>query len=409
MNEVVVIGAGLAGLTCALRLKQEGIEAVILEADNAVGGRVRTDKVDGFLIDRGFQVLLTAYPEAQRWLDYDALDLCEFPPGAAVRVDGKWSRVADPRRRWSDLLASLTADIGSTADKLRVLKWAVEANSRDGLNVFEGEEESSLARLRRRGFSPQMIDRVWRPWLSGIFLESELVTSSRMLEFVFEMFTKGKTAVPRTGMQAIPEQLAARLNSDQVKLNTRVAQWEQGRVWDSAGQVYPAEHIVLAVDAGGAGRLTGVDAATEWRSAEALYYEAQEAPMEDALLMLNGDPTGVVNHLADLTSINPECAPAGKTLIMAGIRPGTGLAPQDLQAEAQKQLREWFGSQVENWRLIKHSVVPDALPVRPSLQFVPPRPVALGLWKCGDYTSTASIQGAMESGRMVADAILEWR
>ena len=404
-----MIGAGLAGLTCARRLKEEGIEAVILEAGDAVGGRVRTDNVDGFLIDRGFQVLLTAYPEAQRWLDYEALDLCEFPPGAAVRVGGRWSRVADPRRRWSDLLASLTAEVGSTADKLRVLKWAVEANAREGLNVWHGEEESSLARLQRRGFSPQMIDRFWRPWLSGIFLESELVTSSRMLEFVFEMFTKGRAAVPRAGMQAIPEQLAAGLNSDQVKLNTRVSQWEQGRVWDLAGQVYPAKHIVLAVDADGAARLTGHDTAMEWRSAEALYYEAQEAPMKDALLMLNGDLTGVVNHLADLTSINPQCAPAGKTLIMAGVRPGTALEPQDLQAEAQKQLREWFGGQVADWRLIKHSVVPEALPVRPSLQFVVPRPVASGLWKCGDYTSTASIEGAMESGRMVAEAILEWR
>ena len=409
MNDVLVIGAGLAGLTCARRLKQEGIEAIILETSDAVGGRVRTDNVDGFLIDRGFQVLLTAYPEAQRWLDYDALDLCEFPPGAAVRVEGKWSRVADPRRRWSDLLASLTADIGSTADKLRVLKWAVEANSRDGLKVFQGEEESSLARLRRRGFSPQMIDRFWRPWLSGIYLESELVTSSRMLEFVFEMFTKGKTAVPRAGMQAIPEQLAAGLKSDQVRLNTRVAQWEQGRVWDSAGQVYPAEHIVLALDAGGAARLTGNDATTEWRSAEALYFEAPKAPMEDPLLMLNGDQTGVINHLADLTSVNAQCAPVGKTLIMVGIRPGTVLDPLVLQAEAQKQLREWFGGQVESWRLIRHSVVPEALPVRPSLQFVPPRPIALGLWQCGDYTSTASIQGAMESGRMVAEAILDWR
>jgi phytoene dehydrogenase-like protein len=285
----------------------------------------------------------------------------------------------------------------------------VEANARDGSNVFRGEEESSLARLRRRGFSEKMIDRFWRPWLSGIFLESELSTSSRMLEFVFEMFTKGKTAVPRAGMQAIPEQLAAGLSSNQLKLGTRITRCEQGGVWDSEGNVYNAEHIVLAVDAGVAGLMSGQDFDVEWKSAEALYFEATHSPMADPLLMLNGDGTGVINHLADLSAVNPHCAPEGKRLIVAGLRPGTVLEPLRLEAEARQQLQAWFGEQVQSWRLIRHSVVREALPTRPSLQFVPPRQLAAGLWNCGDYTSTASIQGAMESGRLVAEAILAWR
>ena len=409
MSEVLIVGAGLAGLTCARRLRAAGVEAKILEAGDAVGGRVRTDKVDGFLIDRGFQVLLTAYPDARRWLDYDALKLCRFHPGASVWVEGKWNRVADPRRRWSDLLASLVADIGTTGDKLKVLKWAVEANAGDPIYVFADEEETSLARLRRRGFSERMIDRFWRPWLSGIFLEPNLETSSRMLEFVFEMFTRGDTAVPEAGMQAIPEQLAAGLGADQIQLNCPVVRWDQGKVWDGSGQVHTADHIVLAVDASAAGILADVDAKSTWRSARALYFSASEAPVKNPLLMLNGAGDGVINHLSILSAVNPKCAPEGQELIMAGIRPGGALDTTELEAAARSQLHDWFGTQTREWRLLRHSHVLKALPARSSVAPPVVRPVAMGLWNCGDYLTTPSIQGAMESGSMVAEAILDWR
>jgi len=409
MSKVIIVGAGLAGLTCARRLRESGVDAIILEAGDAVGGRVRTDEVDGFLIDRGFQVLLTAYPESQRWLDYDALDLCTFHPGASVWVDGKWSRVADPRKRWSDLWTSLVATIGTIGDKLKVLKWALEANLGDPVDIFAGDEETSLERLRRRGFSEKMIECFWRPWLSGIFLEPNLKTSSRMLEFVFEMFARGETAVPRHGMKAIPEQLAGGLNPGQVKLRTEVARWEQGRIWDTNGTVYEAEQIVLAVDASSLAGLFKTNLEVSWNSAQALYFTAPKAPADSGLLMLNGSQQGVINHLSVLSGVNPTYAPKGQQLIMAGIRPGVELAVNELEREARAQLVGWFGHETADWRLLKHSMIKQALPARLSLTDFDPKPLAVGLWNCGDYTSTPSIQGAMESGRMVAEAILSGR
>lgn len=406
MKSIVVVGAGLAGLTCARRLREAGVEAVVLEAADAVGGRMRTDRVDGFQLDRGFQVLLTAYPEAQRWLDFDALELQPFWPGTSVWNGTTWHRVADPRRRWSDLLGSLLADIGSTADKLRVVQWALRALGRPPDDAWMLPETTSLAHLQALGFSAQMIERFWRPWLTGIFLEEQLETSNRMLEYVFGMFTRGATVVPRRGMQAIPEQLAAGLQADAVRLGVDVSLVEPGRICTRSGGEIPASQIVLAVDGAAAGRLGWATEAVTWRTARCLYFAADQALGGEPLLMLNGTRDGVVNHLAVMSAVCREYAPPGEALIMVGLRPSVPDDDAAVAAQARTQLTTWFGRSVEGWRLLRHSHVREALPVGPALHGGPVRPIGPGIWRCGDYLTHASIQGAMASGRATAEALL---
>lgn len=405
MKPVVVVGAGLAGLTCARRLQELDIPVRVLEAGDAVGGRVRTDVVEGFRLDRGFQVLLTAYPAGRRWLDYDALDLRFFAPGAEVLTSGGWQRVADPRRRWSDVFASLAAEIGSLSDKLRVVRWALEARNSGSDFLWEGPESTAIESLRRRGFSAQMIERFWRPWLSGIFLESELTTSSRMLEFVFAMFARGQTAVPRAGMQAIPEQLAAGLPEGTIELNQSVSAVDSGGVETIGGARVEAAAVVVAVDGENAERLGCDTPDFQWNEARCLYYAAPQAPTADGMLRLNGKADGVVNHLVTLSRVNPDCAPEGQELIMAGIRPGTNLSAAEIERESLAQLKDWFGGQVAEWRLLRHDTVKRALPARRSLspagQFEPDK----GIWRCGDVFKHPSIQGAMESGAEVAEGV----
>lgn len=412
MNSVVVVGAGLAGLTCARRLHEGGMAVTVIEAGDAVGGRVRTDVVDGFKLDRGFQVLLTAYPEVQRWLDLKQLDLQEFWPGARVWTGQKWDTVADPRRRWTDLFRGLTADIGSTSDKLKVVQWAVEA--RDGLadSHWDRPETTALAYLQARGFSAQMIERFWRPWLSGIFLERELETSSRMLEFVFGMFARGGTAVPREGMQAIPAQLATGLPWDSIILNERVSAVESGRVWSQSGREWRASQIVIAVEGGGAARfgLPGLDQPVEWRGARCLYFAVPGREKRDPLLMLNGAADGVINHAAWMEAVAPSYAPEGQSLLMVGLKPDLADPADVIESRARRELDAWFGAEaVSSWRMLKHSWIPQSLPRRSPLVRPAPVPVVPDVWRCGDVCSTASIQGAMESGRMVAEALLNWR
>ena len=192
-TDAVIVGAGLAGLACGCELAQRGLSCVLLEASDGVGGRARTDQVDGFLLDRGFQVLLTDYPEAKRLLDYPALQLQSFEPGALVRINGKFHRVSDPWRRPSEAMSTLMAPIGSVSDKLDLGKLRAKLSG-DSQEDPQAGQISTMQYLRDFGFSSAMIDSFFRPFLGGIFLERELLTSSRMFEFVFRMFSSGEAS-----------------------------------------------------------------------------------------------------------------------------------------------------------------------------------------------------------------------
>lgn len=407
MKPVVIVGAGLAGLTCARRLQESDIPFRILEAGDAVGGRVRTDAVDGFLLDRGFQVLLSAYPACQRWLDYDALDLRTFEPGVVIRTPLGWQRVVDPRRGVGDLWASMRADIGTVGDKLRVLKWALRVKMDSDPFAQTDQEQSSLAHLRFLGFSDQMITRFWRPWLCGIFLESDLHTSHRMLEFVFGMFARGKTVVPREGMQAIPRQLAAALPEGSITFNQRVSSVDGLGVDLGDGCRIEAAAVVLAVDGEGAAKLGFGGTDITWREARCLYFATPHSPTRDGLLRLNGENDGVINHLVTLSQVNPECAPAGQELVMVGIRPGTRGTESEIEHQALDQLEAWFGPPVKAWRMLRYDVVKQALPARRPLSRLAEETTTNGVFRCGDYLRHPSIQGAMESGESVGEKIAD--
>ena len=409
MSNIVIIGAGLAGLTCARRLREEGIDALVLEASDEVGGRIRTDFVNGFRLDRGFQVLLTAYPEAQRWLDYDALDLCEFEPGAEVWSGGHWHRIVDPRARWWELPLGLLARVGSLRDKMKTLRWAREASAIPMEAVWELPETTSYARLKEIGFSDVMIERFWRPWMTGVFLEGNLETSSHMLDFVFGMMARGRTAVPRKGMGEIPRQLADGLASGQVRLNTAVESVQPGEVRAQGGSVHlKPKHVVVAVDGQASIRLGMPEPAdVHWRTSHTLYFYADKPPRgKRALLMLNGSRKSLINHVVVMSNVSADYAPVDKVLLAVCLRPGVKETRARLETEVRAQLKSWFGRDVEQWCWLAETVVPAALPAR--LPLVPERvkPVAPGLWRCGDYQMHPSIQGAMESGRKVAEAVL---
>ena len=405
-NEVIIVGAGLAGLTCARRLQQAGRSCVILEAAEAVGGRVRTDVVEGFRLDRGFQVFLTAYPEARQWLDYTALDLRAFHPGARVQTETGMYRVADPFRQPEHLWPTLSAPTGSLLDKLRIATLRQRARRGSLDDVLQRPESTTLAALQAHGFSTGMIERFLRPWLGGIFLERELTTSSRMMEFVFRMLAEGDAAVPAFGMQAIPEQLAAGLTAGTVRLDSPVAALTPKGVRLVSGEQLLANHVVIATDGGGAANLLPEVTAPAWRSTVTIYFQAPHSPVNEATLLLNGQAGGRVNHVAVMSDVAPSYAPAGKALLTVSLLGPTPESDEVLAAKVQAELTTWWGRQVAQWGLLKIVRVPRALPVRSPLVSMPACPVRPGVWVCGDHRDTASIQGAMQSGRTTADAII---
>lgn len=405
-HDVIIVGAGLAGLACARHLARAGVSLRILEASDAPGGRVRTDEVDGFRLDRGFQVLLTAYPEAQAVLDYDALRLHAFAPGALVRYHGRFYPLGDPWRDKSSLWPTLLSPVPRWGDYWRLMKLRRELTATSIGEIFAAPETTVQAVLRGRGFSRRFIDYFFRPWIGGAMLDTTLSGSSRMFEFLFRMFALGSAAVPEAGMAAIPAQLAAALPPDCLQTGARVESVEPGAVRLEGGHRAAARAVVVAVDAAEAAGLLRLQHAPAWHAAWCFYFAAKEPPYDEPLLALGGGGRGPITNLAVMSNVAPGYAPPGQHLISAAV---VGFDLRDagsLVSAVRSQLRRWFGPIAEEWRLLRHYHIEHGLPaVQPAAQ--PRDPVIVpGLYACGDWCSSPSIQGALESGRLAAEAVL---
>jgi protoporphyrinogen oxidase len=407
----VIIGAGLAGLSCALRLQEKRIECLLLEASDAPGGRVRTDTVDGFRLDRGFQVLLTAYPRTQHVIDYGALHLKNFIPGALVRFNNRFCRVADPLRQPSTALSTLFAPVSTMADKWRLLRLRDSVCSAPLPEVLGRAEVTTLQRLKQFGFSSRFLDGFFKPFLGGIFLEPDLVTSSRKLDFIFRMFAVGHAALPAFGMQSIPEQMAVRLRPDILRLNSRVRSLDGATVQLATGESITAEGVVIATEHREALRLLGQQSNEPTLSVTCLYYAAAASPVAGPWLVLNGESDGPINNLCVLTDVQSSYAPAGTSLISVTVLDPAYQARADADTEraVRSQLTRWYGDEVSEWRHLRTYRVADALPLQePPLLSPIEKPVKLSerLFMCGDHTGIACIEGAIASGIRAADAVM---
>lgn len=404
-REVIIVGAGLAGLACARVLDKAGVGFEILEAGDGVGGRVRTDLVDGFRLDRGFQVLLTAYPEAQAVLDYASLRLHAFAPGALVRYHGRFYPLGDPWRDRSAVWPALLSPVARWRDLWLVYRLRRELLRRSEEEIFTAPETTVASLLHRIGFSRRFTEYVLRPWMGGAMLDTSLSGSSRMFEFLFRMFALGDAAVPAEGMGAIPAQMAAKLPRDSIRLGARVEAVEAGAVRLEGGERRTAHAVVVAVDGHSASKLVG-RGVLQWRSAWCFHFAAREAPFEEPLLVLSGSGRGPVANLAVMTNVAPSYAPTGEHLVTAGV-PGWEMRDAaSLLSAVRAQLRRWFGAVAEEWRLLKHYRIEHGLPVVQPLERMKPAELAPGLFACGDWRATPSIQGALESGRLAGEAVL---
>jgi phytoene dehydrogenase-like protein len=408
--DVVIVGAGLAGLSCARHLMKRSVSFIILEADDRIGGRLKTDVLDGFLLNHGFQVLQTAYPEARHQLDYHRLELKPFAPGAIIRVAGKFMRVSDPRRRPRDIWSSLTAPVGTLTDRLRMIRVTSSARRGSISNLFQSPDMTTLEYLRSQGISEKMIERFFRPFFGGICLDPAIQASSNVFKYVLRVFAEGDVALPGQGMGAIAGQLAEDLPKGMIRTGTRVESIHPGGAVLTSGQTLKCRAVVLATDGPETMRLLGKSASIVSRGELCLYFAAPKAPINDPYLILNGEGTGVINSLTVPSIVSASYAPAGEELISVVLIGHLDLDDTAAESAVRKELTDWFGPIVEKWRHLKTYRIQHALPAQPPPipdPTVPAQPVLTGIYVCGEYQSVPGIQWALLSGRHAAEALIK--
>ena len=399
--DVAIVGAGLAGLAAARHLHAKSFNVAVLEAQDDVGGRVRTDIVDGFRLDRGFQILLTAYPELKRQVDLDALDLHNFDPGALVMMRGRSYAVTDPFRAPRGVLSTVRAPIGNIADKARIALLRARTLRGDPRELLRGQDLPTVVALRRAGFSEKVINRFFRPLFGGIQLDPSLTTSRRMFDIIFRSLGEGDAAVPRLGMAALPRQMADRLPG-LVHPNTKVASIDGRTVVTIDGRRIEARAVVIATELPAARNLVALPDRVS-RSAGAVYFAADSAPTDSRLVILDGTGKGPVLNAAVMSNVAASYAPPGKHLVVAAL---PQVIDGDLESMTRDQLRTWWGPQVDSWRHLRtYRIAHAGVEQRPP--FSPKRNIALGngIFVCGDHRDTGSLQGALFSGRRCGELV----
>lgn len=403
LYDSIVIGAGLAGLACSIKLQQQGFKVLLLEASDKVGGRVTSDLVDGFILDRGFQVFLSAYPEAARMLDYRNLDLQPFYCGAMIYNEGRFQRLADPFRDPSSLMPMLFSNVAGLGDKLKVayLRQKVMASSIS--EIFSQPDTTIAERLKNLGFSSEIIQSFFTPFFGGITLDRSLSGSANMFEFIYKMMAEGQVTLPARGMGAITEQLAGRLKAGTIRLNSKVESLENSGVKLQSGHL-KARSVVIATQAPAAAALLPELKEADSLPVTCLYFAAPQAPFQEPLLVLNGGP-GLINNLAVLSNTASTYAPVGQSLISVTV---LGKPDENLEEAVKAELKGWYGQEVEKWRHLRSYRIDHAQPRlapghKPGIEVY--NTANINVYVCGDHTENASINGALVSGRRAAEAV----
>ncbi len=400
-KQVYIVGAGISGLIAALELEQAGFEPIILEKSDGVGGRVRTVEIEGYRLDIGFQVLLSAYPLVNKYLDMNALGLQKLASGAQILVNGKRYRIGDPTRDLGALLPTVFANIGSVADKFRILRLNQRLKRRTIEEIFDSPEFTTLEYLEGLGFSKKIIDRFFRPFFAGIFLEPSLRTSSRMFEFVYKMFGEGYATIPANGIGALSEQLKSKLTRTEIRLQTPVNRVTNEDIYLDSGEVLPHSGVVITGDASALIHNMN-DQQVRWKSCLNLYFEVDKTSIPARTIALIADAGKRANNLYAFTDAQ------GREIVSVTCLEYDGLPSDQIQKEVEQELRQYCG--VSQLKHITTFDIPQALPDLQNLKTTSsPREIKLTdqIFLAGDVLCHGSFNAAMDSGRFAAEGFKE--
>ena len=404
--KVHIVGGGISGLVAAKVLENHGYQPRIIEATDRVGGRLKTDIVDNYQLDHGFQVLLSSYPAAQKYLDFNALDLQYFLPGASILKNGKQKVIGDPLRNSSFLLSTLFSGVGNLSDKIKILKLNKTLEKKSLADIFSSKEQSTLTYLTDFGFSADMIDSFFKPFFNGIFLERNLDTSSRMFEFVYKMFGNGFATLPKSGIEAIPKQLLDNLKDTELLYNSKVKYIQDNEIILEGGEKIETDFTIVATDANSLVQNLN-NQSLEWKACDTIYFESDKRIIEKALIGLVPDQDSLINNIFYHTSIETALKPK-KELLSVTVVDNKGLDSNRLIAKVEEELKKYC--KIDTIKFIKHYQIPLALPNLTDLQYeMDPSETKLtsSIFLAGDTQLNGSLNAAMISGERAALGVIE--
>ena len=403
---VGIVGAGVSGLVAAGVLESYGLSPTIIEASDRVGGRVKTDIVDGYQLDHGFQVLLTDYPAAKEYLDFSTLELQEFLPGSQIFYNGGATVIGDAFRKFSFLFPTIFSSVGSIGDKLKVLKLNKQLKKKSLEAIFSDKEKTTIQYLKDFGFSNKMIDRFFKPFFTGIFLETELTTSSRMFEFVYKMFGEGLAVLPKGGIEKVPQQLADKLTSTTFHFNKKVDKVADKTVFLSNGETLDFDYIIVATEPSQLiSNLSNQE--TPWKSCQTLYFATPDRFISKPLIGLVADAESLVNNIFYHNSVATDQKGTQELLSVTVVKEND-LSDEELVKKVQQDLETYCG--ITDTKFLKIYHIPKALPNLQNLQYsLAPSETMLthSIFLAGDTQLNGSLNAAMLSGEAAAKGVLE--
>ncbi len=405
-EKIYIIGGGIAGLIAAQHLEKAGRPAVILEGTDRVGGRVKTDHHNGFLLDHGFQVLLTAYDEARRYLDFKALDLKRFYPGAEIFSEGRRFQIGDPLRNPAVIFSMLFSPVGSLKDKFLVWKLTQQLKRTNAKAIFDKGTSSTMTFLKDYGFSDSMIQQFFKPFFGGIFLENELRTGSAMFRFVFKMFSEGEAAIPAEGMEQIPIQLRHQLERTKIQYHTRVQRIDGQNLLLEGGDQLDFDKVIIATDP--TKILPNLKSQElDYVQTANLYFRSKKSVLSSPIIALVADQENPINNFCVLTDVSSDYADGEEALISVTLKENITLEGEEQQlAEALAKLT---GNAPDDFEFISRYDIPHALPVIEAMAYdIQPESCRLTdrIFTAGDYLLNASLDASMRSGRRAAESVL---